>query len=311
MRIVITGAAGLVGQNLAPLLLDRGHAVVALDKNALNLEILKQINPAVDAHCVDLSARGRWVEVLAGADAVVDAKAQITSAIEEPFIRNNVRAQELLLEACQQQRVPHLIYLSSSVVISVAEDFYTTSKRAGEALVLRSPVPFTALRPPLMFGCFDVKHLGWLAKLIRLSPVVPIPGSGRFLRQPLYVLDLCRVILSCLDRGPSGQVHNVIGHERIDFIDLLRAVARVQGLRRLMLPVPIPLFRALLATYGALTGRPPFTGQQLAALTAGDDFPVDDWTEVFGVRYTPFLAGLREAYASPLVPYWRLMVSPH
>jgi len=103
----------------------------------------------------------------------------------------------------------------------------------------------------------------------------------------------------------------VIGHERIDFIDLLRAVARETRLHRVMLPIPLPLFRALLRVHAVFTRKPAFTTEQLEALIAGDDFPVEPWSEEFGVTYTPFAEALRAIYASPLSRYNREMGSPH
>jgi len=309
--IVVTGAAGLVGQNLVPLLRERGHRVVAFDKNRTNLTILEQLNPGVAAEHVDLSRPGPWQERFAGASAVVDLKAQITALEHNTFERHNVEAGRLVLEACERHAVPHLVHLSSSVVISVADDGYTRSKRRGEELVRNGRAPFTVLRPPLLYGCFDAKHLGWLAGFLRKAPIVPIPGSGRYMRQPLYVKDLCGVILSALARGPRNGVHNVIGHERIDFIDILRALAAELGLRRVLLPIPLPLFRLLLGAYALVFRKPPFTTEQLDALTAGDDFPVEPWSEEFGVPYTPFHQALREVYASPLRRYNDLMASPH
>jgi nucleoside-diphosphate-sugar epimerase len=309
--VLVAGAAGLVGQNLVPLLLGEGHAVTALDKNGENLELLARLNPGVDARRADLAEEGPWIERFAGAEAVVDLKAQITAARPEPFQRNNVQAQRWLLEACRRHGTPHLVHLSSSVVISVASDAYTESKRQAEQMVVRSGVPHTILRPPLLFGCFDAKHLGYIARLLERAPVLPVPGSGRYLRQPLYVLDLCRVILRCLDRPPTGSVHNIIGHERIDFIDLLRGIARAKGLRRLILPVPVPVFSAALKLHARLADRPAFTTEQLEALTAGDDFPVENWTEEFGVPYTAFREALKQMYASPGYARGREMVSPH
>jgi uncharacterized protein YbjT (DUF2867 family) len=216
-----------------------------------------------------------------------------------------------VLEACRRHRVPHVVHLSSSVVISVAKDAYTESKRAAEEMVRASGLPHTILRPPLMFGCFDAKHLGVITKMLERSPVLPIPGSGRYLRQPLYVMDLCRVILRCLERGPRNETRNLIGHERIDFIDLLRTIAEERGLKRLLLPVPLPIFGAALKTVALVRRRPAFTKDQMDALVAGDDFPVDDWTEAFGVRYTPFREGLKQVYASPRYRHTAEMVSPH
>jgi len=310
-KIVLAGGAGMVGQNLAPLLLESGARVVALDKNDSNLGLLARLNPGLEAHRADLATDGEWAALFAGADAVIDLKAQIASPDPEVFQRNNVRTQERVLEACRAHRVPHIVHLSSSVVISVAKDGYSESKRAAEEMVRASGLPHTILRPPLMFGCFDAKHLGVITRMLERAPVLPIPGSGRYLRQPLYVMDLCRVILRCLERGPTGTTHNLIGHERIDFIDLLRTIARERGLRRLLLPVPLPVFSIALTAGAIVLRRPSFTREQLEALVAGDDFPVEGWTDTFGVRYTPFAEGLREVYASPRYVHTREMVSPH
>jgi len=311
MNVILAGGAGMVGQNLAPLLLDAGIRVVAIDKNERNLLLLGRLNPHLEPYAADLSEAGAWTELLTGAHAVVDLKAQIASPDDTAFERNNVRAQQHLLEACQAHTVSHLVHLSSTVVISMARDPYAESKRAAEEMVRRSAVPYTILRPALMYGCFDVKHLGYITRVLETMPVLPIPGSGRYMRQPLYVLDLCRVVKRCLERGPTLDTHNIVGHERIDFIDLLRAIAQARRLRRLLLPVPLPLFSAALGLTGRVLRRPRFTRDQLDALVAGDDFAVEGWSEAFDVRYTPFREGLREVYASPAYPRGAEMVSPH
>jgi hypothetical protein len=78
-----------------------------------------------------------------------------------------------------------------------------------------------------------------------------------------------------------------------------------------MLPLPLVLFAGALRLYAAAARRPAVTGEQLEALVAGDDFPVDDWPAAFGVPYTPFLEGLRETFTSPRFPYTREMALPH
>src|SRR5688500_12000176 len=159
MKVVLAGGAGMVGHNLAPLLVDSGAQVIAVDRNERNLRLLLRLNPRVEGHVGDLADAGAWADLLAGVDAVVDLKAQIASPDDTAFERNNVRAQERLLEACRAHKVPHLVHLSSTVVISVAKDAYADSKRAAEEMVRTSGVPYTILRPALMYGCFDVKHL--------------------------------------------------------------------------------------------------------------------------------------------------------
>ncbi len=73
----------------------------------------------------------------------------------------------------------------------MAVDDYTETKKAQEALVSASGIKQVILRPTLMFGWFDRKHVGWLARFMQKVPVFPIPGNGKFLRQPLYAGDFC------------------------------------------------------------------------------------------------------------------------
>lgn len=65
-KVVITGAAGLVGQNLMLLLREQGYTdLVAIDKHEENLAILAELNPDVQTHCADLSEAGEWQTCLA------------------------------------------------------------------------------------------------------------------------------------------------------------------------------------------------------------------------------------------------------
>jgi nucleoside-diphosphate-sugar epimerase len=297
-RVLVTGAAGMVGQNLVPRLLARGFEVKALDKSEPALRVLAARAPRASVQVADCAEDGAWRDSFANLDAVIDLKAQITSADRALHERNNAIAGAKVLSACERHRIPHLVYLSSSVVISKASDAYTETKRRGEAVVRASQVPHTILRPPLMFGPGDIKHLGLILRAMKALPIVPLPGNARFIRQPLFVGDLCGVIESSLDRSPAGEIFNVIGLERIPFVDLLKEIRSIARLRCLLLPVPLPLFRAALRIQLGLLRRPIFTVEQLDALTAGDDFPVEGWPEVFGVPFTPFRVAAPRVYTT-------------
>lgn len=299
-KIVLTGAAGLVGQNLIVELKERGYArLVAIDKHAHNLEILRRLHPEVEIVHADLAEPGAWESAFAGAACLVQLHAQITGKHPEPFVRNNVEATRHVLAAAKANAVPYLVHVSSSVVNSVARDDYTETKRAQERLVVDSGLRHCILRPTLMFGWFDPKHLGWLSRFMAKTPVFPIPGDGRYMRQPLYERDFCRCLAVCIERRPDGEVYDVCGDTRIDYIDIIRTIKRVKRLRTLILRIPYGLFRLLLKTYALFSGRPPFTAAQLDALSAGDEFHGVDTAAVFGVRQTPFEEAVRESYCDP------------
>ena len=299
-KIVITGAAGLVGQNLVVELEAQGYRrIVSIDKHRHNLDILRGLHPGVEAIEADFAEPGDWSAAFTGADVVVQLHAQITGKFPGEFERNNLVATRRVLEACHVHSVPYLVHVSSSVVNSAAQDSYTLTKRAQEALVAESGLRHCILRPTLMFGWFDPKHMGWLSRFMAKTPVFPIPGDGRYMRQPLYERDFCRCLAWCLQQQPDGAVYDIVGDTRIDYIDIIRAIKRVKQLRTLVVPIPVALFAFLLRTYALFSRKPPFTADQLKALAAGDDFTGVDTAAVFGVRQTPFEQAIRESYCDP------------
>jgi nucleoside-diphosphate-sugar epimerase len=164
--------------------------------------------------------------------------AQITGKTLEPFDRNNLIATARVLEAAKSSKVSYVVHVSSSVVNSVANDHYTNTKKLQEQMFRESGLPGVVLRPTLMFGWFDPKHLGWLARFMEKVPVFPIPGHGRYMRQPLYNRDFCRAILWCLQHRPVGQTYDLAGNERIDYIDIIREIRRVKNLRTPIIRIP-------------------------------------------------------------------------
>jgi len=300
MKIILPGGAGLVGQNLVSALKGRDyHNIVVLDKHTANLAILKQMHPDITVEYADLAEAGSWSDHFAQADAVVMLQAQIGAATLEPFIRNNIISTEQVLAAIKQHKVPYTVHISSSVVKSVAEDDYTRTKRDQEDLVRGSGISHTMLRPTLMFGWFDRKHLGWLSRFMRRMPVFPVPGHGRYMRQPLYARDFCNIIVRCIENPMPGQAFNITGLEKIDYIDMIRQIKRATGAKAAILCIPYGLFFVLLRLWAIFDRNPPFTADQLKALVAHDEFEVIDWPKIFGVAPTPFATAVHETFNDP------------
>ena len=294
-RVIVTGAAGLVGQNLIPRLKARGHAIVGIDKHPTNTARLRELHPDIEVIEADLAKPGAWSQAFAGADAVVLNQAQIGGLEREPFVANNVTATENILAAMRAHGTPYFVHISSSVVNSKAEDLYVETKTAQERLVDACEIPHVVLRPTLMFGWFDRKHLGWLRRFMDRSPVFPIPGDGRYRRQPLYVGDFAAVIAAALERRLTG-TYDISGRTEIDYVALIAAIKRTVRARARIVRIPYRLFWALLWTYARFDKNPPFTTNQLEALVIPEIFPVIDWPAIFGVPETPLDKALAETF---------------
>jgi nucleoside-diphosphate-sugar epimerase len=295
-KIVITGAAGLVGQNLLPRLKRSGLGeIVAIDKHVSNTEVLRRFHPEIRVIHADLAVSGAWEQEIRGCTHLVSAHAQIGGLHHEEFVRNNVLATERVLDAALTAKVGYIVNISSSVVNSLAVDDYTETKKAQEGLIAASGIQQVILRPTLMFGWFDRKHIGWLARFMQRVPVFPIPGDGKYLRQPLYGGDFADIVASAIGSEITG-AYNITGMERIDYIDLIRLVKDATGARTRIQKIPYSLFSVLLRTNALFDKNPPFTAKQLEALVTPDVFEVIDWPAIFNVRATPLKEALETTF---------------
>jgi nucleoside-diphosphate-sugar epimerase len=296
--VIVTGAAGLVGQNLIPRLKSRGWRVIGVDKHPTNTQRLRELHPDIRVIETDLAQPGGWQEAFAGADAVVLNQAQIGGLERAEFVANNVTATEHVLAAIARHGVPYLVHISSSVVNSKAEDLYVETKTAQEKIVGACATPHVVLRPTLMFGWFDRKHLGWLRRFMDRAPVFPIPGSGRYRRQPLYAGDFAAVIAASLEHRTTG-TYDISGRTEIDYVELIAAIKRIAKGRARIVHIPFGLFWLLLWVYARFDRNPPFTTNQLEALVIPEVFPVIDWPKIFGVTETPLETALSETFLDP------------
>src|ERR1700733_15573782 len=118
-KIIVTGAAGLVGQNLIPRLKARNLGpLVCIDKHMKNTETLRGLNPDIRVIHADLAASEAWQTELEGCTHLVIGHAQIGGIDRSDYVRNNIVATDRLLEAAMRYKVPYVVSISSSVVNS-------------------------------------------------------------------------------------------------------------------------------------------------------------------------------------------------
>tara|TARA_Y100001968_G_scaffold141817_1_gene129645 strand:+ start:21770 stop:22708 length:939 start_codon:yes stop_codon:yes gene_type:complete len=290
MKVFLPGGAGLVGINLIASIKSSNPEwkLLVVDKKYEAIYIASKIFPDVDFLCEDLTFKEnqKWPQEIRGCDACVMLQAEIGTTDNKKFELNNVLTTKVILKELKDAEINRIIHISSSVVNSISNDLYTKTKLKQEELVLKAFPEAIVLRPTLMFGWFDRKHLGWLANFMIKSPIFPIPGRGNFIRQPLFVGDFCSIIKKCVEDYSIQGIYNISGLEKIKYIQLMKMLKKAKSAQTLFIYLPIPIFNFLLKLWALISRQPAFTSSQLHALTAGDQFEVIDWPSVFQINPT-------------------------
>jgi NADH dehydrogenase len=198
--------------------------------------------------------------------------------------RVNVGGLENLLAAARTAGVRHFVFVSSTCAGRARRDAYGETKRLGEGLVQQGGVPFTIVRPTMIYGAGS-KEWDTFVGVIRHSPLVPIFGTGRRVVQPVWVGDAVAALVALAGGEPRGRVFDLAGPAPVSFDALVHAVARALGVRRRIVHVPVAPVLLLARALGRLATHVPLTVDQVLAFT--QDTQVDPGPLMREIAHTP------------------------
>jgi len=196
----------------------------------------------------------------------------------------------ILAAAPEGQR---FVFLGSTRKFTRWPDAHGNGVLAGEAAFVAAGRPGAILHPTMIYGAAGEDNVRRLAALLRRLPVVPLPGGGRSLVQPIFQGDVIRCLRAALDvdwPGPTSLV--IAGPAPLTYAGFVRAVAAAAGLRApRIVPVPPALLR-LLAPITALPGLPRIGADELRRLMEDKAFPIEAMRCTLGIDPIPLADGL-------------------
>jgi len=287
LRVVITGGSGFVGTHLTRALADSGHQVVVVSRGTRR----RPRRSNVSFVKADLADSPVPLDVFSGADVVIHLVGIIRERGKQTFRRINAGAAERVADAAARANVPHLIHQSALGADPDPRYPYLASKWQGEEFVRGSGVPCTVLRPSLIYGPGD-GFFTLIAKLVKLNPVVPIPGDGQALFQPISIGDVVRCHQIAIERGPDGTVHEIGGPQHFTYEDLVLTVKRSLGLYRFTAHVPVRAMLPLAYVMDKVLPRPPVTPVQLRLLERNNITRLDSVMRAFDFQPERFTDNL-------------------
>ena len=277
--VVVFGGAGFLGRRVVRRLIGRGIPVTIASRRpdipSLATGALDRAFRFVQA---DVRDRDALVGVLQGARAAVNCVGLYLETRTETFRDVHVVGARAFAEVARASGVRRLVHISGIGVDRDSASAYVRARAEGEDAV-RSVFPDAViLRPSAMFSR-DRAFFGALEAIVRLTPVVPLFGDGGTRLQPVHVGDVAEAVCRAIeDDQAAGTVFELGGVEVFTYREILERLAARAGRRRLFLPVPFALWRAL-ARMASLLPRPPLTPAQVALIQ--EDNVVGDGVATF------------------------------
>jgi NADH dehydrogenase len=291
MDIAVVGATGFVGRHVVSHLLDAGHTVRAISRSGGRLPGWPE--GAVQALAADVERGSGLVDALQGADAAVHLVAIPREQHGRTFERTNVGGVRHAVDAALEAGVRRFVHLSVLGAVDDPALDYLRSKWRGEEIVRSSGLDWVILRPSLLFGEGDGFFSLIVTTLTWWSPgVVAIPGDGSARFQPLSVDDLAIAVeRSAREPDRAGRTYELGGPDYLTYRQIVDAVMRVTGKRRLKMSLPIPLISALTAVTDRILPVFPVSHDQIRSLRTNNFTDLDAFVRAFGVEPRPFDIG--------------------
>ncbi len=292
--ILVTGATGFVGSRL----LKRLAAASGGDSLRGTARSIRaeDLPTGVEAVPADVTKPGTLPAALEGVTTLVHAAA-ITANLKEPYRgayrEINEAGTDNLMRAAREAGVSRVI-LMSGLSAPAEEGSYMATRVGMEKAVRESGIPFLILQPSVLFGD-GAEFIAALARIARISPVLPVLGDPKNKFQPLWIDDLLRILeQSITSEQHLGRTIPLGGPEHVTFRQVLETICAALSVRRLLVPVPLPLVAIQAGIMSALLPHPPLTPATLELFTFDNSTSLDAVPAAFGFQPRGFREHLRQ-----------------
>jgi NADH dehydrogenase len=208
--IAITGANGFVGKNLRNF----------LHKKKINVLGISRKNFRKHAYEVKIIStnllESKLQTKLKNYDVLVHLIGTGRRSSKSMFEETNLNLTKNVIKACKNAGIKKIIFISGLGVSKSNKSDYFISKYKAEREIINSGLDYTIFRASYIIGKTD--HLTKILSKQMKKGVIIIPGSGKYRLQPIYVLDVAKIILeSIIEKKFSKKILDLVGPQKMSF----------------------------------------------------------------------------------------------
>ena len=296
MSVLVTGAAGFLGNLLVKRLVADGRDVRALVRRPDKAQLRLGDVAGVEILRGDVTQPASLAPAMQGVQAVIHTVAIALEKGGQTYESVNYEGTVNLLRAAEAAGVQRFINISQNGARADLPYRFLASKGRAQEAVAASTLAWTALRPSAIFGAQD-EFFNTFARLLKLTPLVfPLIDGGKAEFQPVSAHDVVEAAVRSLDDDSTiGMELALGGPEVLTLGEIERRILDATGSLRLLLPVPAGLLRPVVAVMQRVLPGSPVNTSLLELLAVPNTVPDNALVTKFGMSPIPF-SGEQIAY---------------
>ncbi|MBI5467940.1 MAG: NAD(P)H-binding protein [Deltaproteobacteria bacterium] len=279
MNILVFGASGNIGASLVERLGALGHSVRAFVRRDISSNSLRE--RGIRVFRGDLGDSEAIKPALEGAEAIINAS----------YI---VYAGNILKAASDSGARPkRIIYIGSTGIYTRLPSRSASDKRSAEELIRNSSVPYTVLRPTMVYGTAKDRNIFRLISFLHRYPLFPVFGKGENLTQPVYIDDVAGAVIASLNTPTAvNKSYDIGGRCALTHNELIDVTARKLGRKVVKVHLPMSLSVWLARAARSAAGKFPISEEQILRLNENKDVDISAAAKDFGYKPLSFPEGV-------------------
>jgi nucleoside-diphosphate-sugar epimerase len=280
-ELIVTGATGFTGKFVVKELLKRSIKFDCLVRDPSKAEWLKSLGiQIIEANLNDLESLQR----------VFTQYKKLINVASIGF-----GASPIIVTACETTGINRAVFVSTTAIFTNLNAKSKSVRQAAEKTITTSSLNYTILRPTMIYGTPDDRNMIKLLRLIQMSPIIPVFGTGEALQQPVHVRDVAWAICEVLDSANTyRREYNISGGQVLTYNEVIKSASKYLDKKPKLLHISKDLSINVIEFLNRLKIKTPIMPEQVMRLNEPKVFDHHDAARDFNYDPIGFDEGIKE-----------------